>query len=144
MKKAPPGVGDKSPAKQPDNFREARLQLRAVTIALAIALAPISVHAQNTNSSAGNDAAGAIVEQLKRATQELLDAIAPGDVAIWRKYLADDCIYTDEEGNVKTRHLVEVAGRAMETCRRPGNGYPERAQTDRRQPEQVERIHRTI
>jgi hypothetical protein len=45
----------------------------------------------------------AIIEQLTRATQELLDAIAPGDVTVWQKYLADDCLYTDEEGNVKTR-----------------------------------------
>jgi Domain of unknown function (DUF4440)/Domain of unknown function (DUF3471) len=45
----------------------------------------------------------ATVEKLKRATQELLDAIAPGDAAVWRKYLADGCLYTDEEGNVKTK-----------------------------------------
>src|SRR5262245_16857569 len=103
MKKAPPGVVDNPPAKQPDYVREIRLQLRAIAIALAIALAPLSVQAQNPNGWAGNDAVGAIVEQLKRATQELLDAIAPGDVTVWEKYLADDCIYTDEEGNVKTR-----------------------------------------
>ena len=45
----------------------------------------------------------ATVERLKRAMQELLDAIAPGDVAVWRKYLAEGCIFTDEEGNVKTK-----------------------------------------
>jgi len=45
----------------------------------------------------------AIIEQLKRATQELLDAIAPGDVAVWQKYLAEGCLYTDEEGNVKSK-----------------------------------------
>lgn len=45
----------------------------------------------------------AIIEQLKRATQELLDAVAPGDVAVWKKYLAEGCLYTDEEGNVKTK-----------------------------------------
>src|SRR5262245_11327549 len=65
-------------------------------IAPALILASICVHAQNTNRSA-------TVEQLKRATQELLDAVAPGDVAVWQRYLAEDCIYTDEEGNVKTK-----------------------------------------
>lgn len=43
------------------------------------------------------------IEQLKRQTQELLDAVAPGNVAVWQKYLAAGCLYTDEEGNVKTK-----------------------------------------
>ena len=41
-----------------------------------------------------------IVGRLKRATQELLDAIAPGDKAVWERYLAEGSIYTDEEGRV--------------------------------------------
>ena len=45
----------------------------------------------------------AIIEQLERAMQELLDAIPPGDVAVWQKHLAEGCLYTDEEGNVKTK-----------------------------------------
>lgn len=44
-----------------------------------------------------------VVEQLKQATQELLDAIAPGKKEVWEKYLAEGSIYTDEEGNVKTK-----------------------------------------
>jgi len=68
-----------------------------------MALASLSVQAQNTNGLARNDAANATVEQLKRATQELLDAVAHGDVAVWQRYLAEGCIYTDEEGNVKTK-----------------------------------------
>src|SRR5262245_59065708 len=70
------------------HLRETCPQLRAIAIAFAMALALISVHAQNTNVPARNDAASATVEQLKRATQELLDAIAPGDVAVWQRYLA--------------------------------------------------------
>jgi hypothetical protein len=103
MKKAAPAGVDTPPAKQSDHVGEVRLQLRAIAIALAIALAPLSVQAQNPNGTAGNDVVSAIVEQLKRATQELLDAIAPGDVTVWQKYLADDCIYIDEEGKLKTR-----------------------------------------
>ena len=62
-----------------------------------------SVHAPTGNDVAINQSSDAIVEQLKRAMQELLDAVAPGNVAVWQKYLADGCLYTDEEGNVRTR-----------------------------------------
>jgi ketosteroid isomerase-like protein len=85
------------------HLRETCLQLNPIAIAFAVALAPLSVHAQNTNGPARNDAANATVEQLKRATQELLDAVAPGDAAVWQSRLAEDCIYSDEEGNVKTK-----------------------------------------
>jgi len=43
------------------------------------------------------------VERLKRATQELLDAIAPGNKAVWEHYLAAGSIYADEEGRVLTK-----------------------------------------
>lgn len=59
------------------------------------------------NSSAGEAASGnaanAVVEQLKQATQELLDAIAPGNKPVWQKYLAEGSIYADEEGKVWTK-----------------------------------------
>ncbi|HWP42766.1 MAG TPA: DUF4440 domain-containing protein [Blastocatellia bacterium] len=58
------------------------------------------------SGAAAQDSREAIIEQLKRATQELLDAVAPGDVAVWQKYLAEDCIYTDEEGNVWTKQAL--------------------------------------
>lgn len=44
-----------------------------------------------------------VVKQLKQATQELLDAIASGDKAVWEKYLAEGSIYADEEGRVLTK-----------------------------------------
>jgi len=46
---------------------------------------------------------GDIVARLKGATQELLDAIAPGDRAVWQRYLAEGSIYADEEGRVLTK-----------------------------------------
>lgn len=91
------------------HLREIRLQLLSIATVFAVALAPLSGHAQNTNRPESADASNATVEQLKRATQELLDAIAPGDLAVWRKYLAEDCIYTDEEGNVKTKREAPVS-----------------------------------
>jgi ketosteroid isomerase-like protein len=68
-----------------------------IIIAVFLGLLQVQADAATQNSR------DAIVEQLKRAMQELLDAVAPGDVAVWQKYLADGCIYTDEEGNVMTK-----------------------------------------
>lgn len=74
-----------------------------LSAALAMMLGSFSAHAQNANDAAGSKSNEGVVEQLKRAMQELLDAVAPGDVAVWQKYLAEGCIYTDEEGNVRTK-----------------------------------------
>jgi len=103
MKVTIAGAVDEYPSKEPNHLREIRLQLLSIATVFVVALAPLSGHAQNTNRPEGADASNATVEQLKRATQELLDAIAPGDLEVWRKYLAEGCIYTDEEGNVKTK-----------------------------------------
>src|SRR5262249_59371204 len=72
-------------------------------VVFAMTLASSSVQSQSASDPASNDADNVIVERLKRATQELLDAVAPGDVAVWRRYLAEGCLYTDEEGAVKTK-----------------------------------------
>jgi hypothetical protein len=37
-------------------------------------------------------------DELVLRTQELCDAIAPGNQAPWKKYFADDCIFSDEKG----------------------------------------------
>src|ERR1700740_2312336 len=39
-------------------------------------------------------------DELVRRTQELYDAIAPGNQAPWKKYFADDCIFADEKGRL--------------------------------------------
>ena len=51
-------------------------------------------------------------DELVHRTQELYDAIVPGNQAPWKKYFADDCIFSDEKGRTldKTK-LVEI-GRA--------------------------------
>jgi ketosteroid isomerase-like protein len=73
---------------------------KVITIA-ALGLLLSSLDFQNM--SAAQDIQTGVVEQLKKATQELLDAVAPGQTAVWQKYLAEDCVYTDEEGNIKTK-----------------------------------------
>jgi hypothetical protein len=36
--------------------------------------------------------------ELMRRTQEMFDAVVPGDQTPWKKYFADDCMYFDEKG----------------------------------------------
>lgn len=46
-------------------------------------------------------------DELVRRTQELFDAVAPGDKTPWQKYFADDCMYFDEKGrNMNKAALV--------------------------------------
>jgi hypothetical protein len=40
---------------------------------------------------------------LKRASQQLLDAVARGDTVVWSRYLDPSCLYTDEEGGTATK-----------------------------------------
>jgi hypothetical protein len=39
-------------------------------------------------------------DELVQRTQELYDAVVPGDQAPWKKYFADDCIFADEKGRL--------------------------------------------
>ena len=50
-------------------------------------------------------------DELVRRTQELYDAIVPGNQAPWKKYFADDCIFTDEKGRVfdKPKLIADIA-----------------------------------
>ena len=85
--------------------------MRIVTFAVSlIATLGLSVVGpQDAGKVTGANQAKAVVEQLKRMTQELLDAVAPGDIAVWQKYLAEGCLFTDEEGDVKTKEdLLKV------------------------------------
>ncbi len=38
--------------------------------------------------------------ELVRRTQQLYDAVVPGDPSLWKKYFADDCIFADEKGRL--------------------------------------------
>ena len=39
-------------------------------------------------------------DELVRRTQELYDAIVPGNKEPWKKYFADDCMFADEKGRI--------------------------------------------
>ena len=48
--------------------------------------------------------------ELVRRTQELYDTIVPGNQAPWKKYFADDCIFSDEKGRTldKTKLVADI------------------------------------
>jgi hypothetical protein len=58
-------------------------------------LAAVALHASTQN----NTGTHSITEQeLVRRTQELFDAVAPGNQEPWKKYFAEDAMYFDEMG----------------------------------------------
>jgi hypothetical protein len=50
-------------------------------------------------------------EELVRRTQELFDAVVPGNQEPWKKYYADDCLFADEKGRQldKTKLIADIA-----------------------------------
>lgn len=74
-----------------------------VLIVLIAAMAHRSPAEAGTASQKPAPSDDATVAGLKRKTQELLDAIAPGDTAVWDRNLAEGCLYSDEEGRVLTK-----------------------------------------
>jgi hypothetical protein len=51
-----------------------------------------------------------VENELRQRTQELLDAVAPGRVDVWRRLLHERMIHVDENGIVRTKSelLAEV------------------------------------
>src|SRR5438067_3956375 len=49
-------------------------------------------------------------DELIRRTQELYNAIVPGNQAPWKKYFADDCIFSDEKGRTldKAKLIADI------------------------------------
>lgn len=58
-------------------------------------ISPVFIFAQSQSSSTE--------EELKKITQQLLDAVAVGDKAVWERYLADTCLYSSEDGRTLTK-----------------------------------------
>lgn len=54
-------------------------------------------------TTAARAADPAVKTQLIETTQKLLDAIAPGDKAPWAKAMAEDCLFSDENGATMTK-----------------------------------------
>ena len=75
--------------------------VRLIAFVLAVG-ATAAAHAQVTAARA-TDAAGseALAAELRHNTQLLLDAIAPGDVAVWDKWLDPAALQVDENDVVR-------------------------------------------
>ncbi len=69
-----------------------KLLLAMITIALVLTAARV-----RANSHAHSDEK-ITQDELVRRTQELSDAVAPGNKEPWKKYFADDAMYFDEKG----------------------------------------------
>jgi hypothetical protein len=63
----------------------------------------------NVGSAAERDA-GITENELIRRTQELYDAVVPGNQAPWKKYFADDSIFADEKGRTmdKAKLIADI------------------------------------
>jgi len=61
--------------------------------------------------SAGERDAVITESELVGRTQQLYDAVVPGYQAPWKKYFADDCIFSDEKGRTldKPRLVADIA-----------------------------------
>src|SRR5881392_3476914 len=105
--------------KQPTSLRLLRRKRKAgfnfrfypilYSIMKLLAIFLILACGSNLGSAAERDAA--ISEnELVRRTQELYDAVVPGDQAPWKKYFADDSIFSDEKGRTmdKTKLIADI------------------------------------
>ena len=77
--------------------------IRTIAFVALLGLTPVGAAGQAVGAASNEEASGDIVARLKTATQELLDAIAPGDRAVWERHLAEGSVYADEEGRVLTK-----------------------------------------
>src|SRR5438034_2445745 len=105
--------------KQPTSLRLLRRKRKAgfnfrfypilYSIMKLLAIFLILTCGSNLGSAAERDAA--ISEnELVRRTQELYDAVVPGDQAPWKKYFADDSIFADEKGRTmdKAKLIADI------------------------------------
>ncbi|MEP6768205.1 MAG: DUF4440 domain-containing protein [Acidobacteriota bacterium] len=77
---------------------------RALTLGAAAFLpGALKREAASSVTKAQEDAISAI---LQTQTQEMLDAIVPGKISVWEKYVHQDCVYTAEDGQVSDRKAL--------------------------------------
>ena len=67
---------------------------------------PFTFQAQTIEQQKAAAPDSEVERKIKHISQGLLDAIAVGNKTVWEQYLADDCIYSDENG----RALSKAAG----------------------------------
>ena len=72
---------------------------RLIAISTCLLLARASVAAAGTAGVASPET----VEWFQATEQALMDALAPGDKAVWDRIMDPSCVVTSEEGQVLTR-----------------------------------------
>ena len=78
-----------------------------MNIRLLISVFPLTVFFFAPVQSVSGDPVAMTQEELVRRTQELFDAVVPGNQGPWEKYFADDCIFADEKGrNLNKAQLI--------------------------------------
>lgn len=60
---------------------------------------PLTIAMESSSAAGSRD----LEKDLRQICQQLLDAVAPGDVKVWDKYLSPDIIHVDENGIVQTK-----------------------------------------
>ena len=73
---------------------------RASILVLSALLVVSGGACQRAERTAAGGPASEVPALLKRLTQELMDAVAPGKAEVWQRYLLDDALYLDENGVV--------------------------------------------
>ncbi len=77
-------------------MRPQRFAATALCFASALAAAP----------AAAQQPADSTAAPLVRISQALMDAVATGDTAVWKRWLAPDGVFTDENGRTRTKAEV--------------------------------------
>ena len=82
-----------------------RQNAKAIPAALPALLATLLVGLfvaacqERPRKEAGTAQADSVAALLKRQTQVLMDAVASGESEVWRRYLHENVVYLDENGN---------------------------------------------
>ena len=85
-------------------------KLSSMNVRPLIPVLPVALLLFTPLSSICGDPAAITQEELVRRTQELFDAVVPGNKEPWQKYFADDCIFADEKGRNfdKTQLVADI------------------------------------
>jgi Domain of unknown function (DUF4440) len=86
-------------------------KLSRMSIRLLILVFPITLFFFSPLQAICGDPVAITQEDLIHRTQELFDAVVPGNTEPWKKYFADDCIFADEKGRNlnKTQLIADIA-----------------------------------
>ena len=79
---------------------------RILVLTAVLAIVSGTAFGEGPRTSAGAAPANDVAALLKRQTQEMMDAIAPGQAEVWRRYLLEDAVILDENGKVYDKASV--------------------------------------